>query len=77
MTGQGDDGAVFAAVDVHYLRSCAARAALILAGDAAFSSVLAEKTALVQRGAVPVRAVLPPRATPLRAVLARVSGSAC
>jgi deoxyribonuclease V len=70
---QGDGAAAFAAVDVHYLCSGAARAALILAGDAAFSAVLAEKTALVPEGSRSgqfYRRELPP----LRAVLAGVSG---
>lgn len=39
--------AAFAAVDVQYLPSGAARAALVLATDASFSNVVAEKTALV------------------------------
>lgn len=71
----GDSDAVFAAADVHYLPSGAARAALIMAGDAAFSAIRAEKTALVpavapyQSGEF-YRRELPP----LRAVLADVSG---
>jgi deoxyribonuclease V len=38
---------VFAAVDVHYLRSGGARAAAVAAGDAAFSAVTAEWTILI------------------------------
>ncbi len=66
---------VFAAADVHYLRSGAARAAVVVAADAAFSAVLAEYTATVP-------AVMPYRPgeffmrelPPLRAVLRRVRG---
>jgi deoxyribonuclease V len=43
----GPGGHVFAAADVHYLRSGGARAAVVVAADAAFSVVLAEKTATV------------------------------
>jgi deoxyribonuclease V len=65
----------FAAADVHYLRSGAARAAAVVAADAAFSAVLAEHTATVP-------AVMPYRPgefflrelPPLRAVLWRVRG---
>jgi len=38
---------VFAAVDVHYLSSGGARAAAVVAADAAFSDVLAERFAVV------------------------------
>src|SRR5271169_6061068 len=38
---------VCAAVDVHYLRTGGARAAAVLAADAAFAHVLAERTAVV------------------------------
>ena len=59
-----------AAVDVHYLRSGGARAAAVVAADAAFAQVLAEHTAVVpevapyrpgefyQRELPPLRAVL-------------------
>jgi deoxyribonuclease V len=40
---------VCAAVDVHYLSTGGARAAAVLAADAAFAHVLAERTALVPR----------------------------
>lgn len=64
-----------AVVDVHYLRSGGARAAAVIAGDAAFSAVRAERTVLVPE-------VLPYRPgefflrelPPLRAVLAGVRG---
>jgi deoxyribonuclease V len=66
---------VCAAVDVHYLRTGGALAAAVLAADAAFAHVLAERTALVPR--VPpyrpgefYRRELPP----LRAVLDELSG---
>jgi deoxyribonuclease V len=72
-----DDGGreVFAAADVHYLPLPGARAAAVIAADAAFSAVLAERTVLV-------RQVLPYQPgefylrelPPLRAVLAGVSG---
>jgi deoxyribonuclease V len=66
---------VFAAADVHYPRSGAARAAAVVAADAAFSAVLAEHTATVP-------AVMPYRPgefflrelPPLRAVLRHVRG---
>jgi len=63
-------GRVFAAVDVHYLGSGDARAAVVVAADAAFSAVLAERTAAVpavmpyqpgeffERELPPLRAVL-------------------
>jgi len=64
---------MFAATDVQYLPTGAARAALVLASDAAFSSVVAEQTMLVSSvGVAPYepgefyRRELPP----LRAVLA-------
>ena len=38
-----------AAVDVHYLSTGGARAAAVLAADAAFAHVLAERTAVVPR----------------------------
>ena len=74
-TGRGPDCGVFAAVDVHYLSAGGARAAAVLAADAAFAHVLAERTAVVPRVA-PYRPgefylrELPP----LRAVLEGLSG---
>jgi len=41
------DGRVFAAADVHYLGSAGARAAAVLAADAAFSLVLGEQITVV------------------------------
>jgi deoxyribonuclease V len=46
-TGGRPDCGVCAAVDVHYLRTGGARAAAVLAADAAFAHVLAERTTLV------------------------------
>ena len=72
--GASDCG-LCAAVDVHYLSTGGARAAAVLAADAAFAHVLAERTAVVPRVA-PYRPgefclrELPP----LRAVLAGLSG---
>ena len=69
------DCGVCAAVDVHYLSTGGARAAAVLAADAAFAHVLGERTAVVP-GVAPYRPgefyrrELPP----LRAVLARVRG---
>ena len=66
---------VCAAVDVHYLRSGGARAAAVLAADAAFAHLLAERTAVLPQ-ALPYRPgqfylrELPP----LRAVLDDLSG---
>ena len=48
-TGGRPDGGVCAAVDVHYLSTGGARAAAVLAADAAFAYVLAERTAVVPR----------------------------
>jgi hypothetical protein len=48
-TGGRPDRGVCAAVDVHYLSTGGARAAAVLAADAAFAHVLAERTALVPR----------------------------
>jgi deoxyribonuclease V len=68
-------GRVFAAADVAYLRGGGARAAVVVASDAAFSAVLAERTAVVsavapyQPGAFFLREL-----PPLRAVLAGVRG---
>jgi deoxyribonuclease V len=69
------DGGVRAAVDVHYLSTGGARAAAVLAADAGFAHVLAERTVVVPRVA-PCRPgefylrELPP----LRAVLEDLSG---
>jgi deoxyribonuclease V len=65
---------VFAAADVHYPPSGGARAALVLAPDATFSTIAAEKTAFVENVAPYhpgefYRRELPP----LRAVLAGVA----
>jgi deoxyribonuclease V len=74
-TGGRPDCGVCAAVDVHYLSTGGAQAAAVLAPDAAFAHVLAERTAVVAR--VPAyrpgefyRRELPP----LRAVLDHLSG---
>ena len=73
--GGGAGGSVFAAVDVHYLSSGGARAAAVVAADAAFSHVLAEQTATVpevvpyQPGEFFLREL-----PPLRAVLRGVHG---
>jgi deoxyribonuclease V len=74
-TGGPPDYGLCAAVDVHYLSTGGARAAAVLAADAAFAHVLAERTAVVPQ-AVPYRPgefyrrELPP----LRAVLEDLSG---
>jgi deoxyribonuclease V len=74
-TGGHPDFGVCAAVDAHYLSTGGARAAAVLAADAAFTHVLAERTAIIAR--VPAyrpgefyRRELPP----LRAVLADLGG---
>jgi deoxyribonuclease V len=74
--GTGDGNArPFAAVDVHYPASGGARAALVLAGDRAFSQILTEKTALVTDVAPYVPGQFYQRELPpLRAVLAGVTG---
>jgi deoxyribonuclease V len=73
--GGHPDCGVCAAVDVHYLRTGGARAAAVMAADAAFAHVLAERTAVVPR--------VPPyrpgefylrELPPLRAVLQGLSG---
>jgi deoxyribonuclease V len=74
-TGGRPDCGVCAAVDVHYLSTGGARAAAVLAADAAFAQVLAERTAVVPRVAPYrpgefYRRELPP----LRAVLEDLSG---
>jgi deoxyribonuclease V len=66
---------VFAAVDVHYLASGGARAALVVADDPTFSAVVAENTATVPE----VMAYRPGEfylreLPPLRAVLRGVTG---
>ena len=48
-TGGPPDCGLCAAVDVHYLSTGGARAAAVLAADAAFAHVLAERTAVVPR----------------------------
>jgi deoxyribonuclease V len=74
-TGRLPEFGVCAAVDVHYPRTGGARAAAVLAADAAFAHVLAERTAVVAR-VEPYRPgefyrrELPP----LRAVLDGLSG---
>ena len=72
--GRADCG-LCAAVDVHYLSTGGARAAAVLAADAAFAHVLAERTAVIPavapyRPGEFYRRELPP----LRAVLAEVRG---
>jgi deoxyribonuclease V len=68
---------VYAAVDVHYPTSGGARAAAVLAADAAFAHVLAERTAMIaqvppyQPGEFYLREL-----PPLRAVLEGLSGLA-
>jgi deoxyribonuclease V len=73
LSGRG--GHVFAVVDVHYLGSGGARAAAVLAVDAAFSAVLDEWTALVPE-VVPYRPgeFYLREMPPLRAVLRNVGG---
>jgi deoxyribonuclease V len=67
-TGERPDHGVCPAVDVHYLSTGGARAAAVLAADAAFAYVLAERTALVPRaapyrpGEFYLRELPPPRA---------------
>ena len=48
-TGRRADCGMCAAVDVHYLSTGGARAAAVLAADAAFAHVLAERTAVLPR----------------------------
>jgi deoxyribonuclease V len=75
MEASGSPDSVCAAVDVHYPRTGGARAAAVLAADAVFAHVLAERTAVLPL-------VLPYRPgefylrelPPLRAVLDGVSG---
>ncbi len=61
-TGRPPDYGPCAAVDVHYLSTGGARAAAVLAADAAFAHVLAERTAVVPR--VPETPVSRPDAAP-------------
>ena len=74
-TRRGPDCGLCAAVDVHYPRTGSVRAAAILAADAAFSHVLAERTAMLpavppyQPGEFYLREL-----PPLRAVLDGLSG---
>jgi deoxyribonuclease V len=73
--GAGSLRGVFAAVDVHYLASGGARAAVVVAGDATFSAVVAENTVIVPE----VMAYRPGEfylreLPPLRAVLRGVTG---
>jgi deoxyribonuclease V len=74
-TGPHLDVGVCAAVDVHYLTTGGARAAAVLATDAAFAHVLAERTAMVaqvpayQPGQFYLREL-----PPLRAVLDGLDG---
>ena len=74
-TGGRPDRGVCAAVDVHYLSTGGARAAAVLAADAAFAHVLAERTAVVpwvapyRPGEFYLREL-----PPLRAVLDDLSG---
>jgi deoxyribonuclease V len=71
----GPPGGVFAAADVHYLRSGGARAAVVVAADAAFSVLLAERTATVaQVTAYRPGAFFARELPPLRAVLHAVHG---
>jgi hypothetical protein len=50
--GITDGRVVFVAADVHYLRSGGARAAAVIAGDAAFSAIQAEWTVLAAAMAI-------------------------
>jgi deoxyribonuclease V len=74
-TGGRVDCGVYAAVDVHYPNTGGARAAAVLAADAAFAHVLAERTAMVpwvpayRPGEFYLREL-----PPLRAVLDDLSG---
>lgn len=62
---------MFAAADVHYLPSGGARAALVLASDAAFSTIVSESTVLVEHVAPYQPGEFYPRELPpLHAVLA-------
>lgn len=74
-TGRHPVHGLCAAVDVHYLRSGGARAAAVLAADATFAKVLAERTAVVPEVA-PYRpgAFYRRELPPLRAVLDGTGG---
>jgi len=64
---------MFAATDVHYPPSGGARAALVVAGDAAFSSITCEKTVFVEAvAAYQPGSFYERELPPLRAVLAEV-----
>ena len=69
-TGRRPELGVCAAADVHYLRTGGARAAAVLAADATFAHVLAERTAVIPRvrpyrpGQFYRRELPPPRAVP-------------
>jgi deoxyribonuclease V len=68
-------GPAFAAVDVYYPAAGGARAALVLAGDPAFSEILAERTMSVAHVAPYVPGQFRQRELPpLRAVLAGATG---
>ncbi len=75
VTGLPGMGKCCAAVDVHYLSDGGARAAVVLAADALFSDVLAERTATVPR-VVPYRpgAFFLRELPPIRAVLYGIHG---
>jgi deoxyribonuclease V len=75
MPGARIAAGVFAAADVHYLRCGGARAAAVVAADAAFSVLLAEKTATVPQ-VTPYRPgeFFARELPPLRAVLHHVRG---
>ena len=74
-TGGRPEFGVGAAADVHDLSTGGARAAAVLAADAAFAHVLAERTAVLPR-VPPYRpgGFYPRELPPLRAVLADLSG---
>jgi hypothetical protein len=58
-TGSCPDGGVFVAADVHYLASGSARAAAVVAADAGFSRLVADRVELA--GAVAVACTPPGR----------------
>ena len=74
-TGERPDCGPCAAADVHYLRAGGARAAAVPAADAAFSHLLAERTAVLPWIPPDRPGEFAPRELPpLRAVLADVDG---